>query len=188
MVFPVVMYGCESWTIKKDECWRIDGLWTVMLKKILESPLNCKKIKPIYPKGNHPWIFIGRTDAKAEAPILWPPDVKNWLIGKDPDAGKDWMQEEKGTTEVEMVGWHHWLNGHEFEQALGVGNGLQHTRLPCPPPSPRVCSNSCPSNWWCHPTLSFSVVPFSSCPQSFPASGSFLMSRLFSSGGQSVGA
>ena len=123
MVFPVVMYGCESWTIKKDECWRIDGLWTVMLKKILESPLNCKKIKPIYPKGNHPWIFIGRTDAKAEAPILWPPDVKNWLIGKDPDAGKDWMQEEKGTTEVEMVGWHHWLNGHEFEQALGVGNG-----------------------------------------------------------------
>ena len=82
-----------------------------MLEKIPESPLDCKEIKPGNPKGNQPWIFIGRTDAEAEAPILWPPDVKNWLIWKDPSAGKDWGQEEKGTTEDEMVGWHHWLNG-----------------------------------------------------------------------------
>ena len=85
--------------------------------------LDCKEIQPVLPKGNQSWIFIGRTDAEAEAPILWLPDAKNWLIGKDPDAGKDWRQEEKGTTEDEMVGWHHWLDGHEFEQALGVGGG-----------------------------------------------------------------
>ena len=97
--------------------------WTVVLKKTLESPLNCKEIHPINPKGNQSWIFIGRTNAEAEAPILWPPDVKNWLIWKDPDAGKDWRQEEKGTTEDEMVGWHHWLNGHEFEQTLGDDEG-----------------------------------------------------------------
>ena len=89
--------------------------WTVVLENTLESPLDCKEIQAVNPKGNHPWIFIGRTDAEGEAPILWPPDMKNWLIGKDPDAGKDWGQEEKGTTEDEMVGWHHWLNGHEFE-------------------------------------------------------------------------
>ena len=85
--------------------------------------LGHKEIKPVYPKGNQSWIFIGRTDAEAETPILWAPDVKNWLIGKDPDAGKDWRKEVKGTTEDEMVGWHHWLNGHEFEQAQGVGDG-----------------------------------------------------------------
>ena len=89
----------------------------------LESPLDCKEIQPVHPKGNQSWIFIGRTDAKAETPILWPPDLKSWLIGKDPDAGKDWRREEKGTTEDEMVGWHHWLHGHEFKQALGVGDG-----------------------------------------------------------------
>ena len=110
MVFPVVMYGCESWTIKKAECRRIDAL-----EKTLESPLDCKEIKLVNPKGKQSWIFIGKTDAETEAPVLWPPDMKNWLIGKDPDAGKDWRQEEKGTTEAEMVGWHHWLNGHEFE-------------------------------------------------------------------------
>ena len=100
MVLPVVMYGCESWTIKKAECWRINTFeW-----KIFESSLDCKEIKPVSPKGNQPWIFIGRTDAEAEAPILWPPDVKSWLIGKDPDAGKDWSQEEKGMTENKMVG------------------------------------------------------------------------------------
>ena len=99
----------ESWVPKN---W---WFWTVVLEKTLESPLNSKEIKPVDPKGNQPWIFIGRTDAEGEAPILWPPDVKNWLIGKDPDAGKDWSQEEKGTTtEDEMVGWHHQLNGHEF--------------------------------------------------------------------------
>ena len=94
-----------------------------MLEKILDSPLDCKEIQPVHPKGNQSWIFIGRTDVEAETPILWPPDAKNWLIGKYPDAGKNWRQEEKGTIEDEMVGWHHWLNGHEFEQAPGDGEG-----------------------------------------------------------------
>ena len=89
--------------------------WTVVLKKTLESPLDCKEIQPVHPKGSQSWIFIGRTDVEAETPILWPPDVKSWLIWKDPDAGKDWRQLEKGTTKDEMVGWHHRLNGHEFE-------------------------------------------------------------------------
>ena len=89
----------------------------------LLSLLDSKEIQPVHPKGDQSWIFIGITDAEAEAPILWPPDAKNWLIGKDPDAGKDWRQEEKGTTEDEMVGWYHWLNGHEFEQSLGFGDG-----------------------------------------------------------------
>ena len=112
MVFPVVMWELdhkEGWALKNWCCW------TVVLEKILESPLVCKKIPPVHPKGNQSWTFIGRTDAEAETPILWPPDAKNWLIWKDPDAGKDWEQEEKGTTEDGMVGWHHWLNGHEFE-------------------------------------------------------------------------
>ena len=99
----------ESWVLK-DWCF-----WTAVLEKILESPLNCKEIQPVHPKGNQSWIFIGRTDAEGETPILWPPDEKYWLIWKDPDAGKDWRQEEKGTTEDEMVGWHHLLSGHEFE-------------------------------------------------------------------------
>ena len=89
--------------------------WTVVLEKTLESPLDCREIQLVHPKGNQSWTYIGRIDAEAETPVLWPPDVKNWLIGKDPDAGKDWSQEEKGMTEDEMVGWHHWLNGHEFE-------------------------------------------------------------------------
>ena len=97
--------------------------WTVVLEKTLESPLDCKEIKQVHPKGNQSWIFIGRTDAEAEAPILWIPDAKSWLIWKDPDAGKDWRREEKGTTEDEMVGWHHQLNGHEFEQTLGDSEG-----------------------------------------------------------------
>ena len=95
----------------------------VVLEKTLKGPLDCKEIKPVYPKGNQSWIFIGRTDAEAEIPILWPPDVKSWLTGKDPDAGQDWGQEEKGMTENEMVGWHHQLDGHEFEWALGGGDG-----------------------------------------------------------------
>ena len=123
-VYPIVMYGYESWTTKKAECWRIDDFWTVMLEKILESPLNFKEFKPVNPKGNQSWIFIGRTDAEAETPILWPPDAKNWLTGKDPDAGKDWRQEEKEIKEDEMVGWHPQLDRREFEQALGVGDGL----------------------------------------------------------------
>ena len=89
--------------------------WTVVLEKTFENPLDCKEINPVHPKGNQPWIFIGRTDTEAETPILWPHDRKNWLTGKDPDAGKDWKQEEKGTTEDEMLGWHHWLDGHECE-------------------------------------------------------------------------
>ena len=121
MVFPAVMYGCESWIIKKAECQRISALQIMVLKKTLESPLDYKETKPVNPKGNQPWVFIGRTEAKAS--ILWPSDAKNWLTGKDPDAGRDWRQEEKGMTEDEMVGWHHRLNGHEFEQALGVGDG-----------------------------------------------------------------
>ena len=108
LVFPVVMYGCESWTIKKAEHWRIDAFWTVVLEKTLESPLDRKEIKPVNPKGNQSWIFIGRTDAEAEALMLWPPDGRNLLTGKDPNAGKDWGQEEKGETEDEIVGWHHY--------------------------------------------------------------------------------
>ena len=106
----------ESW-MPKNWCFE---LWCW---RRLESPLDCKEIQPVHPEGNQSWIFIGRTDAEAETPILWPPDAKNWLIGKDPDAGKDWRWEEKGMTEDEMVGWNHWLNGHEFEQAPGVGDG-----------------------------------------------------------------
>ena len=127
VIFPVVMYGCESWTIRrlsaKNWCF-----WTVLLEKTLESPLDCKEIKPVHPKGNQSWIFIGRTDAAAEAPLLWPPDARSWFIGKDPDAGKDWRQEDKGMTEDEMVGWHHQVNGHEFEQALGNGEGQEAWR------------------------------------------------------------
>ena len=102
----------------KNWCFRIE-----VLEKTLESPLDFKEIKPVNPKWNQSWIFIGRTDVEAEAPILWPPDVARRLIGKDPDSGKDWRQEEKGMIDNKMVGWHHWLNGHEFQQALGDGEG-----------------------------------------------------------------
>ena len=113
MVFPVVMYRCESWTVKKAERWRTDAF--ELLEKTLESPLDCKEIQPVHPKGDQSWVFIGRTDAEAETPILWPPAGKSWFTGKDPDAGRDWGQEEKGMTEDEMAGWHHRLDGHEFE-------------------------------------------------------------------------
>ena len=106
MIFPVVMYGYESWTIKKVELWRIDT-FELYLEKILETPLDSKEIKPVNPKGNQSWIFIEKTDAKPEAPVLWPPDEKYWLIGKDPDGAKYWWQKEKGMTEDEMFGWHH---------------------------------------------------------------------------------
>ena len=113
------------WELNYKESWapRNWCFWTVVLEKTLESLLDCKDIQPVHPKGNQSWIFIGRTDAEAETPILWPPDVKSWLIGKDPDAGKDWRQEEKGTTEDEIVGWHHRFDAHKFEQALRVGDG-----------------------------------------------------------------
>ena len=126
---PVVMYRCEGWTVKKavlkNWCFR-----TVMLEKTLESPLDSKEIKPVNPKGDQPWIFIGRTDA--EAPILWPPDAKSRLIGKDLDVGKDWGQKKKGITKDEMAGWHHWFNGHEFEQTPGCGEG-QGSLVCCSP-------------------------------------------------------
>ena len=127
-------------------------------------------------KRNLPWIFIGKTDAEAEAPILWPPDTKSQLIWKDPDAGKDWRWEEKGTREDEMVRWHHWFNGHEFEHT--PGDGESQGSLACYSP---LCQ-------WCHPTVSSSIAPFFSCPQSCTASVSFPMSWLFVSGGQSIGA
>ena len=97
--------------------------WTVVLEKTLESPLDCKEIQPVHSEGDQSWVFIGRTDAKAETPVLCPPHAKSWLIGKDSDAGRDWGQEEKGTTEDEIAGWHHWLNGHESEWTPGVGDG-----------------------------------------------------------------
>ena len=123
-------YGFSSspvwmWELDYKESWALKYwcFWTVVLKKTLESPLDCKEIKPVNPKGNQSWIIIGRTDAEAEIPILWPPDVKNQLIWEDPDAGKDWRWEEKGTTEDEMVGWHHRRHGHEFEYTPEVGDG-----------------------------------------------------------------
>ena len=122
-------YGFSSshvwmWELDCEEGWSPKNwcFWTVVLEKTLKSPLDCKEIQPVHPKGNQSWIFTGMTDAEAETPILWPLDAGNWLIGKDPYAGKDWRQ-EKGMTEDEMVGWHHRLDGHEFEQALGVGDG-----------------------------------------------------------------
>ena len=127
----------------------------------LQGPLDSKETTPVSPKGNQPWIFTGRTVAETEAPILWPPDAKSWLIGKDPDAEKDWGQEERRVTEDEMVGWHHRLNGHGFQWTPWVGDAIQPT----------------------HP-----VIPFSSCLQSFPTPGSFLMSQFSLSGGQSIGA
>ena len=123
MVFPVAMYGCE---LDHKEGWALKNSHnspTVVLEKTFESFLDWKEIKPVNPKGNQSWIFIGRTDAESEAPVLWPPDVKNWLIWKDPDVGKDRRQEEKAMTEDEIVGWHCWLNGDEIEQDPGDGEG-----------------------------------------------------------------
>ena len=107
----------ESWVSKK---W---WFWTVVLEKTLEGPLDCKEVHPVHPKTDQFWVFIGRTHVEAETPILWPPHAKNWLIWKDPDAGKDWRHEEKGMTEDEMAGWHHWLDGRESGWTLGVGDG-----------------------------------------------------------------
>ena len=138
----------ESWVLK-DWCF-----WTVVLEKTLESPLDCKEIKPVHPKGNQSWIFIGRTDAAAEATVLWPPDVKSWLIREDPDFGKDWRQEEKGMTEDEMVGWHHWLNEHEFEQVPEDGHGS----LVCC--SPWGCKESDTTEWLNDNNNSFGISEY----------------------------
>ena len=133
------------WELDYKESWALKNwcFWTVILEKNLESPLDCKEIQPVNPKGNQSWIFIGRTDAEAETPILWPADVKNWLIWKNPDAGKDWRQEEKGMTEDEMVEWHHCLNRPEFEQAPGIGDG-QGSLVCC---SPWGCKESDMTEW-----------------------------------------
>ena len=123
-------YGFSSghvwrWKLDCEESWAPKNwcFWTVVLEKTLESPLDCKEIQPLHSKGDQPWVFFGRTDAKAETPILWPPHAKSWLIGKDSDAGRDWGQEEKGTIEDEMAGWHHRLDAHEFGWTPGVGDG-----------------------------------------------------------------
>ena len=133
------------WELDYKESWapRNWCIWTAMLEKTLESPLDCKEIKSVHPKGNQSWMLIGRTDVEAETPILCLPDGKSWLIWKDPDAGKDWGQEEKGMTEDEVVGWHHWPNGHEFEWTLGVGDG--QGGLACY--SPWGCKESDTSEW-----------------------------------------
>ena len=163
-------YGFSSshvwmWELDYKESWALKNwcFWTVVLEKTLESPLDFKEIQPVHPKGNQSWIFIGRTDAEAEILILWPPDV-NWLTGKHPDAGKDWGQEEKGTTEDEMVGWYHQLDGQEFEQAWGDSDGQEN--LTCC--NPWCCKESDMTwvtelNWG--PVLSLQrAAEYSRCP------------------------
>ena len=132
-------YGFSSghvwtWELVYKESWAPKNwcFWTVVLEKTLESPLNSKEIQPVHPKGDQSWVFIGRTDAEAETPILWLPDAKSWLIEKDPNAEKDWEQEEKEMTEDEMIGWYHWINGHEFVQTLGDGEGWESVECYCP--------------------------------------------------------
>ena len=132
------------WELHYKESWVLKNccFWTMMLEKTLESPLNCKEIQPVHSKENQSWIFIGRTDAEAETPILWPHDSKIWLLGKNPDAGKAWRQEEKGTTEDEMVGWPHWHNGHEF-----AGGGDGQGGLACCSPCGHKESDTTELNW-----------------------------------------
>ena len=122
---PIFCSSVWMWELDYEESWTQKNwcFWTVVLEKTLESPLDCKEIQPVNPKGDQSLVFIGRIDVEAETLIVWPPDVKSWLIGKNPDAGRDSGQKEKGTTEDEMVGWHHWLNGHGFGWTLGVGDG-----------------------------------------------------------------
>jgi len=133
------------WELDYKESYMLKNwcFWNVVLEKSLESPLDCKEIQPVHPKGDQSRIFIGRTDAEVETPIPWPPDAKNWLLGKDPDAREDWRQEDKGTIEDVMVGWHHRLNGHEFEQTPGIGDGQES--LSCC--SPWDCKESDTTEW-----------------------------------------
>ena len=165
---------CYSFSRSHVWMWELDHkeslvpknwcFWTVVLEKTLESPLDFKEIKSVHPKGNQSWIFIGKTDVEAETPILWPPDGKNRLTGKDPDAGKDWRQEEKGTTEDEMVGWHQRLDGHEFEQVLGVGDG-QENLVCCSPWGLKESDTIEQLNWLGYGILSkLCPVPFSPVP------------------------
>ena len=148
------------WELNHKEGWTVKNwcFWIVVLEKTLESSLESKEIKPVNPKGNQPWLSIGRADAEA-AVIFWPRDANSWLIEKDPDTGKDWRREENGTT-----GWDGWIGSPARWRWAWVSSG----------------------SWWCHPTISSSVVPFSSYSQSFPASGAFPVSQLFTSGGQSI--
>ena len=179
------------WELDHKESWAPKNwcFWTAVLEKTLESPLDCREIQPVYPKIIQSWAFIGMTDAEAESPILWSPDVKNWLTRKDPDAGKDWRQEEKQTIEDEMVGWHHWLDGHEFEQAPGVGDG-QGGLVCC---SPWGCKELDMTDWlslhysvqFSHSVVSDSLRPHGlqharlSCPSPTPraCSNSCLLSQ-----------
>ena len=128
MVFPVVIYGCKSWTVKKAERWRIDAFELWCWRRLLRVPWTARRSNPVHSRGDQPWVFFGRNDAKAETPVLWPPHVKSWLIGKDSEARRDWGQEEKGTTEDEMAGWHYQLDGCEFEWTPGVGDGQEAWR------------------------------------------------------------
>ena len=170
----------ESWA-QKNWCF-----WTMVLEKTLENPLDCKEIQPVHPKGDQSWMFIGRTDVEAETPILWPHDVKSWLTGKDPDAGKDWRQEEKGTTEDEMVGWHHQLSGHEFGETPGVGDG-QGGLVCCHPWSHRVRHDWGTELNWTDVLLKNYVIYFKI---DFPCAGSSLLHMGFAlvaeSGGHSL--
>ena len=145
MVFPVVIYRSENWTIKKFEHQRIDAFELWCWRRLLRVPWTARR-SVVNPKGNQSWIFIGRTDNETEAPILWPPDAKSWLIRKDPNAGKNWRQKEKGTTEDEMVGWHHWLDGHEFEQAPGDSEG-QGSPVCCSPWGHKELDTTEQLNW-----------------------------------------
>ena len=145
MIFPVVMYGCESWDCEESSAPKNWCFWTVVLEKTLESPLDCKEIQPVHPKGDQSWVFFGRTDVEAETLILWPPHAKSWLVGKDPDAGRDWGQ-EKGTTEDEMAGWHHRVYGQEFEWTPGVGDGRGGLEC-CSPWGRKVSDTTERPNW-----------------------------------------
>ena len=140
------MYGCESWTIKKAECWIIDAFELWCWRRLLTVPCMARRSNQSILKGNQSWIFIGKTDAEAEAPMLWPHDGKNWLIGKDPEAEKDWRQEEKGTTENQMTGWFHRLNGYELEQAPGDGEG-QESLACCSPWGCKESDMTAQLNW-----------------------------------------
>ena len=148
LFLTINMCTCEMWELDYKESWAPKNccFWTVVLEKTLESPLDCKEIQPVHPKENQSWIFIERTHAKAETPIHWPPDAKNWLIWKDPDAGKDRRWEEMGTTEDEMLGWHHRLNGHGFKKTPGAGDG-QGGLTCCSPWGHKESDTSEPLNW-----------------------------------------